>query len=173
MTGPIRPARPRRPGRLARPSRLAGDAGNAALELVILTPVLILLICFVIAAGRVAIAHGSIDAAARDAARQASIARSPQDALAALAATQDKLAAEGLNCTPTIDPDDLAAAFAAPVGQLANITITVRCSVSLSDLVLKGLPGHIPLSYSFTSPLDPYRGRSTALGPAAVSPGGA
>ncbi len=54
----------------ARPRR--GDRGNAALELVILAPVIVLLIGMVVAAGRTTIAQGSIDAAARDAARQAS-----------------------------------------------------------------------------------------------------
>ena len=57
-------------------ARRERDAGNAALELVILAPVVLLLISFVIAAGRTSIAQGSVQAAARDAARQASIARS-------------------------------------------------------------------------------------------------
>jgi hypothetical protein len=165
MTGPC-PA-PRRPG------GSGAEAGNAALELVILAPVLILLICFVIAAGRVAIAHGSIDAAARDAARQASLARSPEQALAALSTARTELAADGLSCTPSINHADLDRAFAVPIGEPSNITITVRCSVSLSGLVLKGLPGHVPLQGSFTSPLDPYRGRSDALGPAPVAGGAA
>jgi len=150
-----------------------GETGNAALELLVLAPVLILLICLVIAAGRVAIARGSIDAAARDAARQASIARSPAQALTAMSTAQAELTAEGLNCKPRINPGDLAADFAAPLGQPSNITITVRCKVSLSQLMLTGIPGHVWLKFSFTSPLDPYRGRSDALGPAAVSSGGA
>jgi HAMP domain-containing protein len=149
-----------------------GEMGNAALELLVLAPVLILLICLVIAAGRVAIARGSIDAVARDVARQVSIARSPEGAQAPLSAAQVQLAAEGLNCK-RINPGDLAADFAAPLGQPSNITITVRCKVSLSQLMLTGIPGHVWLKFSFTSPLDPYRGRSDALGPAAVSSGGA
>ena len=79
------------------------EAGNAALELVILAPVIVLLICMVIAAGRVAIAKGSVDAAARDAARQASIARSPDAArAAAIASARAELAGDGLNCTPRV-----------------------------------------------------------------------
>ena len=159
------------PGR-RRPGRPGGEAGNAALELVILAPVLILLICFVVAAGRVAIARGSIDAAARDAARQASLARSPEQALAALSTARTELAADGLSCVSSISPADLDRAFAVPLGEPSNVTINVRCSVSLSGLVLKGLPGHVPVQASFTSPLDPFRGRSDALGPA-VSSGGA
>ena len=150
------------------------EAGNAALEMVILTPVLILLVCMVIAAGRVAIAQGSVDAAARDAARQASIARTPEAALAAAEASASaELAAEGLNCQPSIVADNLDAAFAMPVGQPASVTFTVSCTVSLSDLTVPGLPGHLPLSSTFTSPLDPYRGRSLGLGPAGPASGGA
>jgi Flp pilus assembly protein TadG len=148
------------------------DSGNAALELVVLAPVLVLLICLVIATGRIAITRGSVDAVLRDAARQASIARSPAAALASLSSAQTQLTAEGLTCSP-IDPGDLVAAFAAPVGQPANITISVRCSVSLSGLVLRGIPGHVPVTFSFTSPLDPYRGRSAAIGASPVSTGGA
>jgi Flp pilus assembly protein TadG len=137
------------------------DSGNAALELVILAPVIFLLICMVVAAGRVAIAQGSIDAAARDAARQASISRSPDAALAAAKASATAtLASEGLDCTPapviTVDTSQ----FARPLGQPASVTATVSCTVSLAGLVLPGLPGSIPLHDSFTSPLDPFRGRT-------------
>ena len=61
----------------AGPARRAGlihhgfvhhDSGNAALELLILAPVILGLIGLVIAAGRTSVAQGSVDAAARDAA---------------------------------------------------------------------------------------------------------
>jgi Flp pilus assembly protein TadG len=51
------------------------ERGNAALEIVILGPVLLFLFGLLIAAGRTSIAQGSVAAAARDAARQASISR--------------------------------------------------------------------------------------------------
>ena len=166
-----------------RRSRLAGrrrrgagpdsQAGNAALELIILAPVIILLICMVIAAGRIAIAQGSVDAAARDAARQASVARTPASALAAAQASASAdLAGDGLDCQPSsIVPSNLDAAFGTQVGEPASVTFTVSCTVSLSDLILRGLPGSLALSSSFTSPLDPYRGRSLGLGPAAPAAG--
>jgi Flp pilus assembly protein TadG len=139
------------------------DSGNAALELVILAPVILLLICMVIAAGRIAIASGSIDAAARDAARQASIARSPQEARsAAVASATSALAGDGLTCSPAaqVRTPGIVAAFGVPLGQPASVTVVVVCRVSLSGLVLPGLPGSVPLRYTFTSPLDPFRGRS-------------
>jgi Flp pilus assembly protein TadG len=136
------------------------EAGNAALELVILAPVLILLIGMVIAAGRIAIAQGSVDAAARDAARQASIARSPQEAsAAALSTAQTELAGDGLNCRAHVSLPGLDAEFGVTVGLPSSVEAVVTCRVRLSDLVVPGLPGSDRLSAHFTSPLDPYRGR--------------
>ena len=141
--------------------RRDSDAGNAVLELVILAPVVLLLICLVIAAGRTSVAKGSVLAAAREAARQASIARTPEQASsAAISTATAELASEGLSCSPapTLTPDvDLA--FAAPAGQPASVSVTVSCTVPLSDLLLPGMPGQQTFSESFSSPLDPYRGR--------------
>jgi uncharacterized protein (UPF0333 family) len=162
-----RPWRGRRPWPGRRPwlARRRGERGNAALELVILAPVIILLIGMVVAAGRTSIAQGSVDAAARDAARQASIARSPADALAAAQGSASSvLAGESLNCTPTIQMPGLDQAFATPVGQPASVTAIVSCTVSLSDLLVPGLPGSKLLTGRFTSPLDPFRGRSSGSG---------
>lgn len=157
-----RGARERPAGRAAgrEDGRAAGrEGGNAALELVILAPVIVLLIGMVIAAGRVAIAQGSVDAAARDAARQASIARSPDEARAAgIASARAELAGDGLNCTPRVSVDT--SQFGTPLGQPASVSATVFCRVSLSGLVLPGLPGSLPLSFTFRSPLDPFRGRT-------------
>jgi Flp pilus assembly protein TadG len=141
--------------------RRRSDAGNAALELVILAPVVVLLISMVVAAGRVAIAQGSIDAAARDAARQASLARSPAQAqAAALDSAIAELSGEDLTCTPTVTLPGLAAAFGVPAGQPSTVTARVTCTVRLSDLLVPGLPGSRQLRGTFTSPLDPFRGRS-------------
>ena len=139
------------------------EEGNAALELVILAPVILLLIGMVVAAGRIAIANGSIDAAARDAARQASLARSPQQARsAAVGSAMSALAGDGLSCSPApaVRTPGIVADFGVPLGQPASVTVVVVCRVSLSGLVLPGLPGSVPLRYTFTSPLDPFRGRT-------------
>jgi Flp pilus assembly protein TadG len=141
------------------PSRRGpGDAGNAALELVILAPVLLCLLGLVIAAGRTSIAQGSVAAAARDAARQASISLTPGAAQAA--ARSSALAAlsrDGLGCTPVVTVD--VAGFGVPVGEPAEVSATVSCRVSLSDLIVPGMPGSKTLRATFSSPLDPFRGR--------------
>lgn len=134
------------------------ERGSAALELAVLAPVLLALVGLVIAAGRTSIAQGSVDAAARDAARQASIALTPQAAQAASRASASAaLRADGLDCRPSVSVDT--AGFGVPPGQPAAVSATVTCTVSLSNLALPGLPGHRTLTATFTSPLDVYRSR--------------
>jgi Flp pilus assembly protein TadG len=135
------------------------DAGNAALELVVLAPVILILLGLVIAAGRTSIAQGAVDAAARDAARQASISLTPDTAkAAALSSARAALSRDGLDCNPVVTVDT-GQFSTVPVGQPATVTATVSCRVPLSDLVVPGLPGSRTLSYTFTSPLDPFRER--------------
>jgi TadE-like protein len=135
------------------------DAGNAALELVVLAPVLLALLALVIAAGRMSIAQGSVDAAARDAARQASIAMTPWAAQAAgEASARTALREDGLDCSPVI-AINTSQFRTVPVGQPASVSATVNCTVPLADLVLPGLPGSRRLTATFTSPLDVYRSR--------------
>src|ERR1022692_700479 len=118
------------------------SAGNAPLELVILAPILLLLISLVFAAGRTSVAQGSVYAAARDAARQASISRSPAQALSeARSGALSELAQQKLRCAP------------------ATVKVTVSCQVRLADLLLPGIPGTKTLVAKFSSPLDLYRGR--------------
>jgi Flp pilus assembly protein TadG len=146
-----------RPRRRPRPYR--DDAGDATLELVILAPVILILIGLLIAGGRASVAQGAVDAAARDAARQASIARTPSEAEAtAIASARFELRQDSLDCTPVVHVT-AAAAFAVPVGQPSQITARVSCTVPLSGLLVPGLPGSKTLTASFTSPLDPYRAR--------------
>ena len=137
----------------------AADDGNAALELVILAPVLLGLLGLVIAAGRTSIAQGSVDAAARDAARQASIALTPAAAQeAGEASARAALRRDGLDCVPAVVINTRQFS-SVPVGQPATVSATVTCTVSLADLALPGLPGTAALQASFTSPLDIYRSR--------------
>ena len=138
--------------------RWPGEEGSAALELVILAPVLLALLGLVIAAGRTSIAQGSVDAAARDAARQASIALTPAPAsLAGELSARAALRRDGLDCSPAVIVDT--GQFSIPPGRPAAVTATVTCAVSLASLTLPGLPGTARLRATFTSPLDIYRSR--------------
>ena len=143
---------------LIQSSRRDRDAGNAALELVILAPVILFLLGLVIAAGRTSVAQGSVAAAARDAARQASISLTPGAAqTAALSSARAALSQDGLTCDPVVTVN--VSGFGVPVGEPASVQATVTCRVSLSSLVVPGMPGSRTLQATFSSPLDPYRGR--------------
>jgi hypothetical protein len=140
-------------------TRPGTDCGTAPLELVILAPVVLALIGLVIAAGRTSIAQGSVDAAARDAARQASISLSPAAARqAALSSASAALRADGLDCKPVVQLD--LSGFSAPLGRPAQVSATVSCTVPLSGLLAPGVPGAKTLTARFISPLDPYRSRA-------------
>jgi Flp pilus assembly protein TadG len=144
--------------RQAGPRFPADDGGNAALELVIIGFILFMIIALVIAVGRVTTAQDAVDAAARDAARQASIALTPAAAQAtAVSSAEAALRQDGVNCTPIVTPD--VTGFSAPLGQSAPVSVTVTCTVSLASLSVPGMPGSATLRSTWSSPLDPFRSR--------------
>jgi Flp pilus assembly protein TadG len=63
-----------------RPPRRGSDAGNAVVEAAILAPVLIMFLAGLLIGARIRNAGAAVDQAAADAARQASIARTPAQA---------------------------------------------------------------------------------------------
>ena len=143
---------------------LRQDRGNAPLELVLIAPIILIMIGLVVAAGRVSTAQGAVDAAARDAARQASVAANEglaQDA--ALSSAESALRADGLDCDPEVAMPGLAGAFGTPIGRPATVRAVVTCVVRLSGLLVPGLPGTITLRARFASPLDPFRSRDLSF----------
>lgn len=79
------------------------DTGSATLEIAILAPGLLLLLGLLIGVGRTQHAHQAVESAARDAARQASISRSPGTATrTATGIAEAALAREGLRCAPVV-----------------------------------------------------------------------
>ena len=128
--------------------------GSAAVELVLITPVLITLMLFVVMLGRLGTARATVDAAARDAARAASIARTPGEARsAAIDAAAVSTRTADVRCAPlTVD-------ITSDTHPGAMIEATVSCTIPLGDLAA-GL--HIPASRTltahFAAPIDQYRG---------------
>ncbi|PNE43439.1 TadE family protein [Streptomyces noursei] len=138
--------------------RLGDDRGSQAVEAAIVTPLLVMLVCLAIAAGRLVLSGSHVDAAAADAAREASLARSADAALAgAQAAARDTLRRQGVSCASSSVSVDTSG-LNVPVGQPASVTATVRCSVKLTDLLLPA-PGVHTLTSKFTSVVDTYRER--------------
>ena len=135
------------------------ERGSAAIETAIGAPAFLLFIALIIGAGRIAIARQSVEAAAAEGARSASIARTQStadhDAITSAAAT---LANQQLQCVTTRVVVDTSG-FAKPVGPPATVSVTVTCTVNLSDIAIPGLPGTLPITETMTSPLDTYRGR--------------
>ncbi|MGP4001701.1 TadE/TadG family type IV pilus assembly protein [Streptomyces sp. 8N706] len=135
------------------------DRGSEAIQAAIITPLLIMFLCMAIAAGRLVTSGSKIDAAAEDAARAASISRTgPAAQEAAHAAAEESLTDEGISCAGTSVSVDTSG-LNVPVGQVGTVTVTVRCTVGLSDLLLPGTPGSRTLESSFTSVVDQYRQR--------------
>jgi Flp pilus assembly protein TadG len=117
--------------------RLRGERGSVSLELVVLTPGLLLVIGVLIYGGRLELAKQSVQSAASQAAREASIARTQPEANS----TADAAATRSLAGTP------------------ATITAEVTCVVNLSDLAVPGVPGSQTVTATADSPLDTYRER--------------
>ncbi|MCG7524570.1 pilus assembly protein [Streptomyces sp. OfavH-34-F] len=132
------------------------DRGSAAIEAALIAPPLILFLLLAIAAGRIVMAGQVVDAAAEDAARQASISRVPGEAReSALAAARATLTGQGIHCAATsIDLDT--SGLGAGTGEAATVTATVTCRVGLSDLALPGVPGTHTMTSTFTSAVNRY-----------------
>ncbi|WP_433498865.1 TadE/TadG family type IV pilus assembly protein [Sphaerimonospora sp. CA-214678] len=135
------------------------ERGSATVEAMLAITAIVLVVLLAIAGGRITVATAAVEAAARDAARQASIARSAAEAEArATSSARDSLSSRGVRCT-SVSVKVNTAGFGRLVGRPSAVTATVSCSVPLDDVAFPGLPGSVVRRASFTSPLDPYRGR--------------
>lgn len=129
------------------------DGGTIAVELVLLTPLLLALLVFIVGLGRLAEARGHVVGAARDAARAASQQRTPA---AATAAAQQGAAADlagaGLSCTRLTVRTDTRGFT--PGGA---VRVNVGCTADLRDLLGIGLPAHKTLTSTAAAPVETYR----------------
>ncbi len=118
-----------------------------------------LFVALIIAAGRVQMARQSVDAAAVEAARAASISRTAGEAQSRASASGNQaLTNQGLRCTSTSVSIDTSG-YSVPVGTPASVSATIVCILDVSDVAIPGLPGAITITRSASSPLDTYRGR--------------
>lgn len=129
------------------------ELGSASLELVLLTPVLVLLLLLVVLGGRYAQARADVDAAARDSARAGSIARDAEAArVAADTAARARLDEGGVTCRSLVvdlDTTDFRAG--------GRVVATVTCAVDLSDLTGLAVPSERTFVAEFASPIDAFR----------------
>ena len=130
-----------------------GARGSAAVELVIITPLLILLLLLVVGSGRLVSAGMDVNGAAQDAARAASLASDPSTATAdAQAAVDATLGNHGVTCR-SLDVTTKTASFYSG----GWVSVDVTCSVDLSDMTLLRWPGMETVHAHFVEPIDTYR----------------
>lgn len=141
-------------------ARIRDERGSAAIEAAIGLPAFVLFIGMIIVGGRLALAHQSVQTAAADAARAASISRDAHTAdTAARDEAETSLSNQHIRCHQT-RVSVTTAAFRVPVGQPAEVTVTVSCRLDLSDLSVPGVPGSRTIRATMSSPLDTWRERS-------------
>jgi Flp pilus assembly protein TadG len=133
-------------------TRHMSDDGGATVELVLLAPLVVLVVGFVLFAGRLGHAAADVRHAAATAARAASLTDTPAAATAiAQQHVNANLADGGPTCAaPAVSVD----ADVAPGGRVA---VTVACPVPLGDLAPIGLPGTKTLTARAVEPVDVYR----------------
>ncbi len=130
-----------------------GEAGGATIELVLCTPLLLALLMFAVLAGRVAETRAEVDAAARDAARAASIARDPASAnRAAHTAATATLGQHRVTCRSLAVTTDTRGFRAGGM-----VAVRLACTIDLADLSLLHVPGSRTVTTRFVEPLDTFR----------------
>ena len=139
--------------------RPTGDRGNATVELVVWAPLLILVLFTLYWVSRYVTAEFAMSEVAANAARAASLSVDPASAQAtAEAAAYDSVAEQDLRCLNLQVTVDVSG-FDTPLGQPAEVTVQISCTVDNSDLVWPGIPGNPTLTGDAVSPLDAYRSR--------------
>ncbi|WP_244203181.1 TadE/TadG family type IV pilus assembly protein, partial [Streptomyces rhizosphaericus] len=95
----------------------ADDEGRIAVEFAMWVPAVLMFFALAMVAGRITTASNAVDAAAADAAREASLARTAEEAyLRARAAARSAFADSELHCASTSVAVDTSG-FSAPLGQ--------------------------------------------------------
>ncbi|WP_194896871.1 TadE family protein [Catenulispora pinisilvae] len=141
------------PGRLRR-LRACPEQGSASLELILVTPLFIMFLLMVVAAGRLVDTKIQVDQATHAAARAASLSLTPGAAdTAAQDAAAQALSGAGITCTPM--NVNTTVTDTTPGG---TARVTLSCTVALGDVSGLGVfPGHETISASFSSVIDTYR----------------
>lgn len=137
--------------------RARGESGSAAIEAAIGVPAFVLFVGLIICGGRFATTHQSLQSAAAEAARSASIARDARGAtIDAREAATASVTNQDIGCGQ-IDVRVDTADFSKSAGQPGTVTVTVSCRLDLSDLSVPGVPGSRVLTATMSSPIDTWR----------------
>lgn len=138
--------------------RRRDERGSAAVEMALLAPILGALVLVVIFGGRLALARQTMQAAAADAARAASVARTADEAeRSATKIAEATLSNQGVACATSSTEVDTSGFKLAP-GTPATTAVTITCDLATADLSLP-LPGTVRVSATSSSELDTFRAR--------------
>jgi hypothetical protein len=124
-----------------------------ALELALLTPLLVAFMMVMVGLGRVVEAQSQVDGAARDAARAASLARNQQGANEAAddAAEQTLSGRKWCRQTPVADVDF------SQWSRGGQVSVKVHCDIDLTGLSLIGFSPSREMTGTATAPIDTLR----------------
>lgn len=132
---------------------LPRERGSTALELVLLSPVLLLVLMLVVGIGRLVDARERVADAAYQAARAATLTlTAPAAEQAATSAAASALSGAGVTCA--------AMNVTADVGNLtpgSTVSISVTCTVSWAGITGISFGGHQSVTASATSVVDEFR----------------
>jgi Flp pilus assembly protein TadG len=135
-------------------SRRHDERGSVAVETAVVAPALVALLLLVVFAGRVAQAEGDVRRAASEASRAASLRQHPAAAKAtATDVAAANLSASGVACgtlVTEVDTTDFRAG--------GTVAVTVRCTASMRDVSLLGVPGARTFVAHSVEVVDRYRG---------------
>lgn len=131
-----------------------GERGSVAVELAVIAPGLVALLLLVVFAGRVAQAEGDVARAASAAARAASLRQDPAGAAeSGRQAAEANLAASGVGCGQLEVEVDTTRFFAG-----GSVAVSLRCTASMEDVSLLGVPGRMTFVARSIEVIDRYRG---------------
>ena len=147
--------------------RRAGDRGSIPTELALVTPAVLVLLMLVIVTGRLVDGNADVQNAAAAAARAAALRSSPAGAAEAAEDTATANLAAGTRCQ-----DVEVTADAAGLKPGGSVSVTVACTVDLSDIALLAVPGQQRFTATATEAVDTYRGAGPGPGSRGRSSGG-
>lgn len=126
------------------------DDGSSVIETIIVAPLLMLILLLVVLAGRMSMSYIDVSASAHSAARSASLAATPADAVAAARRNADAIPA-GAACAHHAVTVDTASFH--PGG---TVRVTISCHISLREIT-GVVPGTTTVTSTYVSPIDPFR----------------
>ena len=128
------------------------ERGSFTVELVVLTPVLVLFVALVLALGRFELGQEEVTAGARAGASAAAVAPSATEARVVATAAASPALESVHSCA---DPVVSVASSAFNAG--GDVQVTVTCQVDAGDLGIPGLEGHTTVKAVQSAPIDAYR----------------